>query len=209
MEDPETVKARKREELGGMTRERSITADTCTGAADIYRDHGNLQQAERLWQAAAAIDPNNTASREQLLAFYEQAGRLEDARTFFEQLTQMQPESALDHFHLGNLCARLNRRDEAEQAFLNVTRQAPDWPQGYEALVQLYLTTGWKLPEAKAFASTAARLRPSPQNYFLLAQVCTKIGDRGDALTALEQALRMDPGNLPCRRLYDELKKTG
>ncbi len=143
------------------------------------------------------------------MALYEHSGRLEDARTFFEQLTQMQSKNALDHFHLGNLCTRLNRRDEAEQAYLNVTRHAPDRPQGYEALAQLYLTTGWKLPAAKAFASRAAQLRPSPQNYFLLAQVCTKIGDRADALTALEQALKMDPGNVPCRRLYDELRKEG
>jgi len=211
VEDPESVKAQKRrpKQLSGLAQERSITANACTGAADIYRHHGNLQQAERLWQKAAVIDPNNSASREELLALYEHSGRLEDARTFFEQLTQMQSKNALDHFHLGNLCTRLNRRDEAEQAYLNVTRHAPDRPEGYEALAQLYLTTGWKLPAAKAFASRAAQLRPSPQNYFLLAQVCTKIGDRADALTALEQALKMDPGNVPCRRLYGELRKDG
>ncbi len=211
VEDPESVKARKRhpKRLSGLAQERSITANACTGAADIYRDHGNLQQAERLWKKAAVIDPNNSASREELLALYEHSGRLEDARTFFEQLTQMQSKNVLDHFHLGNLCTRLNRRDEAEQAYLNVTWHAPDRPHGYEALAQLYLTTGWKLPAAKAFASRAAQLRPSPQNYFLLAQVCTKIGDRADALTALEQALKMDPENVPCRRLYDELRKAG
>jgi protein O-GlcNAc transferase len=209
VEDPESVKARKRrpKELSGMARERTITANACTGAADIYREHGNLQQAERLWQKAAIIDPTNTASREELLALYEHSGRLEDAWTFFEQLTQTHSKSALDHFHLGNLCTRLNRRDEAEQAYLNVTQHAPDRPEGYEALVQLYLTTEWKLPVARTFASRAAQLRPSPQNYFLLAQVCKKIGDRAGALTALEQALSMDPDNVPCRRLYDELRK--
>ena len=68
---------------------------------------------------------------------------------------------------------------------------------------------GARLPEAKAFAARAAQLRPTSQNYFLLAQVCRKIGDRAGALMALEQALTMDPGNVPCRRLYDELRKTG
>ena len=211
VEDPESVKARKRRprELSGMARERTITANACTGAADIYREHGNLRQAERLLQEAAIIDPTNTTSRGQLLALYEQSGRLEDGRTFFEQLTQTHSKNALDHFHLGNLCARLNLRDEAEQAYLNVTRHAPDQPEGYEALVQLYLKTEWKLPEVKGFASRAAQLRPSPQNYFLLAQVCRKTGDRAGALTALEQALIMDPENVPCRRLYDELTKGG
>jgi len=192
-----------------MARERTIAANACTGAADIYREHGNLQQAEQLWQNAAMIDPTNTASREELLALYEHSGRLEDAWKFFEQLTQTHSKSALNHYLLGDLCTRLNRRDEAEQAYLNVTRHAPDQPEGYEALVQLYLTTEWKLPVAKGFASRAAQLRPSPQNYFRLAQVCTKIGDRADALTALEQALKMDPGNVPCRRLYGELRKAG
>lgn len=210
-QDPESVKAQKRrpQQLSGLAQERSITANAFTGAASIYRHHGNLQQAERLWQEAAVIDPNNSASRAELLVLYEHSGRLEDARTFFEQLTQMPTTSASDHLHLGNLCTLLSRRDEAEQAYLNVTRHAPDQPEGYEALVQLYLTTGWKLPAAKAFASRAAELRPSPQNYFLLAQVCTKIGDRADALAALEQALKMDPANVPYRRLYDELRKAG
>lgn len=209
VEDPESVKARKRrpKQLSGLAQERSITANACTSAAHIYRRHGNLQQAERLWQRAAVIDPKNFVSRKELLALYENGGRLEDARTFFEQLTQMPSMNAWDHVHLGNLCARLNRPDEAESAYLNATRQAPDRPEGYEALVQLYLATGWKRPEAKAFASKAAQLRPSPQNYFLLAQVCTRIGDRADALAALEQALRMDPGNVPYRRLYLELRE--
>ncbi|MCP3979743.1 MAG: tetratricopeptide repeat protein [bacterium] len=211
VEDPESIKAEKRrpKQLSGLARERSTTAIAYVGAADIHRHHGNLQQAERLWQKAALIDPNDSASRDELLALYEHSGRLEDARTFFEQLTQAQPKNALDHFHLGNLCTRLNRRDEAEQAYLAVTRLAPDRPEGYEALVQLYLTTGWKLPTAKASASRAVQLRPTPRNYFLLAQVCTKIGDRADALTALEQALKLDPDNVPCRRLYGELRKAG
>jgi tetratricopeptide (TPR) repeat protein len=211
VEDPESVKARKRRprELSGMARERTITANACTGAADIYREHGNLRQAERLLQEAAIVDPTNTTSRGQLLALYERSGRLEDGRAFFEQLTQTHSNNALDHFHLGNLCARLNRRDEAEQAYMNVTRHAPDQPEGYEALVQLYLKTGWKLPEAKGVAARAAQLRPNPQNYFLLAQLCRKTGDRAGALMALEQALIMDPENGPCRRLYGELKRGG
>jgi tetratricopeptide (TPR) repeat protein len=38
--------------------ERSKTAMVYIGAAGIYRKHGNMQQAERLRQRAAALDPN-------------------------------------------------------------------------------------------------------------------------------------------------------
>jgi len=143
VEDPESIKAQKRRprQLSGLARERGITANACTGAAGIYRRHGNLKQAERLWRRAAVIDPNNSASRKELLTLYEQSGRLEDARTFFEHLTQMPSKNAWD--------------------------------------------------------------------YFLLAQVCARLGYRADALTALEQALKMDPENAQHRLLYRELKKAG
>jgi tetratricopeptide (TPR) repeat protein len=211
VEDPEAVKAQKREpkQLSGLGRERSATAAAAAGAADIYRRHGDLPQAERLMQRAAMIDPTHTASRDALLALYQSSGRLEDARLFFEKLTQLQPPNARDHYQLGTICTRLNRRDEAEQAFLTVTRHAPDPSIGHTALARLYLGTEWKLPAAKAAAQEAAQLRPSPQSYLLLAQVCTKLGERAEALAALERALKMDPQDAQCRRLYDALSEAG
>jgi tetratricopeptide (TPR) repeat protein len=142
VEDPEAVKARKRAdgELSGLTQGRSMTANACTGAARIHRRHGDLKEAERLWQRAAALDPSNYVSREELLALYEQAGRLEDGRRFFEQL---------------------------------------------------------------------ADSGSGPHDYFLLARIWTKLGDRAAALTALESCLTMDPGKVPCQRLDDELRKAG
>lgn len=211
VEDPEAVKAQKRgaTRLSGLSRERSATAITAADAAKIYRRHGEAQKAELLLQRAATVDPSHFSSRDELLKLYDKTGRLEEARSFFEQLTQLHPTSVRDHFHLGTLSARLNRRDDAERAFLAVTRHADDPSIGSSALARLYLRGGWKLPEAREAASTAVQHRPSPQNYFLLAQAHAKLGSRAEALAALERGLKLDPNHAPCLRLYNELREAG
>jgi len=193
--------------VSGLAQERAKTAKAYTGAAGIYRSHGNVQQAEHLWQKAAIIDPKNTVCRAALMALYRRGNRLADALAFCKKLTQLQPKNTVNYVHLGDVYFRQRRYDEAEQAYQKIVELGPDKPEGYLALVYLHLRTGRKLPEAKVLASKVIELKPTPRHYFLLATVCSRSGDRASALAAVERALKMDPDNAQCRRLRELLRK--
>lgn len=207
-ENPEAVKARKRDprRLGGLGEARNTAANLFSEAAGFYRSRNETEQAERLWQRAAMLDPYHFPSREALLAIYRDGARADDALAFFEQLAAIPSTNPWDHLYLGHLHTTAKRYDEAERVYLNLTRYAPERPDGYEALVELYLHSGKKLPEARSIAAKAVALRPSPQNHFLLAQVSARIGERAAALTAIERALALEPGNATYRALHDRIK---
>jgi len=205
----ETLKTANRRQsiLSGVAEERTTTANACTGAAGIYRRHGNMQRAEQLWRRAAIIDPDNTVCRGELMALYQRGNRFDDALAFCRQLAQLQPKNARNYFYMGNVHARRGNYDDAEQAYRKVRQLAPDRPEGYRALVQLYMATGRNLPEAKELAGKVAKMEPDPRHYLLWATVCNRSGDRAGALAALEQSLERDPHNTECRRLYHLLRE--
>ena len=58
-----TARTLSRTVVDDLSDQRSRTAAIYTGAAGIYRKHGNVQQAERLRQRAASIAPNTMGRR--------------------------------------------------------------------------------------------------------------------------------------------------
>lgn len=58
-----TALTRSQSALSELADQRSKTAAIYAGAAGIYRNHGNVRQAERLLQRAAIIDPNSMKRR--------------------------------------------------------------------------------------------------------------------------------------------------
>ena len=78
---------------------------------------------------------------------------------------------------------------------------APDQPMAYRELAGLYLKQGQELARARQLAQRAVTLESSAPNYFVLSWTCVKTGRNREALDAINQALKIDPGNLEYRRL--------
>jgi len=207
--DMDALQKRKRSDaaLGGLADERTMTAKFFTRAASIYGNHGDLRQAEQLLIRAAVIDPDSAACRGELMSLYGRSSRQADAAALFRRLSELQPKSAVNYFFLGNVRFVQKRYDDAEGAYRKVIDLNPDRPDGYIAMVQLYLATRRKLAEARALAAKAAKLKPHPQAYFLLAVACARSGDRAAATAAIERALEMDPRNPQYRRMRESLGK--
>jgi len=177
-----------------------------TIAGAVHCGRRNWWEAERHWRRAAILDPRNTQCRAALMVLYQRRNRPADALAFCKRLTQLQPKNTVNYLFLGNAYARRRRYDDAEQAYQEIVQLAPDQPEGYRALARLYLATGRKLAEAKALASKVVELKPNPQDYFQLANVCARLRDRASALAAVERALEMDPANPQCRQLRGSLR---
>ncbi len=176
-----------------------------TYAGRVCLAHGDLAQAEQLWRRAATLDPGGVPCRVQLASLYQQTDRGEEALRVCRQLAEIEPENPAHRFHLGIVCANLQRFDEAEAAFQEVVRLAPESPEGHAALAKLYLATG-RLADAPRLAQEAVRLQPNAPNHALLSQAHAAVGDRAEAVAAIERAIELDSANPQYQEMLDLLQ---
>lgn len=143
---------------------RSV-AHTHTDIGRVYNEHGHPDKAERLWQKAALLDPNNIECRLHLSALYLKNRKPLDALKLYEQITRIDPENGISYFFIGNINAGLGRFDDAVKAYKKVIEAAPKRPEGYHALALLYLQLNRNLPEAEKLAARAVELDPDNMQY--------------------------------------------
>ena len=105
--------------------------------------------------------------RAQLVVLFRQQNREQDTQKLFEQLVEQQPAAAANHYFLGTLHARSRRYNAAEKALQKAVERGPKQPEGYRALVQLYLAMGQRLPMAKILAARLVELELSPGSLVL------------------------------------------
>jgi tetratricopeptide (TPR) repeat protein len=182
-------------------------ADSYTQVGQFYAAQGLMPEAEACWQKAAASDGKHSQSRKMLMRLYAQDGKLEQALQAVQELRQIEPQNAEYSLSSGALSAALERFDDAEAAFRKTIELAPKRTDGYASLVQLSLQTGRKLSEAKELARRAVQLQPTARHYFLLGQTCWRSGDRPGALTAIQRAIELDPGNPSYQQAYQQMRQ--
>ena len=124
----------------------------------------------------------------------------------FLQLRSIQPSNPTYHLGVAGFNARMGRFAEAEEALATVIDMNPRDPRGYRALAVMYLNSNTAPREARRAAEMAARLEPIPSNFHMLSVACQRSGDAAAALAAIEQAMKLDPGNPEYRRLRDMLQ---
>ncbi len=64
-----------------------------------------------------------------------------------------------------------------------------------------------KLPEARKLAEKAVALEKTGENFFILSWACNVNGDRASAMSAIQQAIKLEPGNIEYRQMYEQLKR--
>ena len=168
----------------------------------MYRDQGEIHQAEELLKQAIGFDPNNVVCYMELAAIYNTMGASAKALHLFKRVREIQPDNPTSYLMMGIVSAHLNRPDEAEAAFNTLIRLAPQMSDGYRELARLYLQSRKKTPQARQLAEKALGLEANAANYFMLAWACTVLGDDAAALPAVKRALELEPENPDCQRLY-------
>ncbi len=179
----------------------------CVQAHRLYRDAGDMEQAEALLQRAIALYPRNIAHLEMLVELYRTDRRIPEALSVCERIEAIDPNNVPCHLNKGNLSMRLERFDDAQRAFQQAMARAPEHWAGYQGLARLYLWSGRNVPETPALAERALALNPSASNHFVLAWACKETGDLERAVSALERALELDPTNAKYRAVYENVLK--
>ncbi|MHB0958087.1 MAG: tetratricopeptide repeat protein [Pirellulaceae bacterium] len=178
------------------------TSEIMRHVGQAYQDANELEWAERSWLQAAALNREDTASRELLCDLYSRQRRPEEALKYVRELQRIEPQNRLHDRNEGLFLSRLKRYDEAEKVFRELCRQEPTGSAGYASLAELLLLRGGDVREAQSLAQRAAEFDMSGPNLFRLALVAQQAGDLTTARRAIDQALALEPENPDYRRLY-------
>jgi tetratricopeptide (TPR) repeat protein len=186
---------------------RQSVAQALTDVGQLYSLRRSSAKAEKLLQRAATLDAKQPECRILLTSLYQQDGKVTQALELHEQLAMIEPHNAVHHGNIGVLSVQLQRYDRAEKAFRKAIELAPKQSFGYHYLAYLYLITNIKPPEARKLAEKAVALEKTGKNFFILGWACHVNGDRASAMSAIQKAIKLEPGNNEYRQMYEDLKK--
>jgi tetratricopeptide (TPR) repeat protein len=186
---------------------RQTVAKTHTNIGQFYYERGNAQKTEVLLQRAATIDPDQPECRILLASMYKEDGRLTQALQFYKELSRIEPNNVNCHGNVGILLLKLQRYDNAEKIFRKIIELAPKQSSSYSYIAYLYLSQNKRLPEARKLAEKAVTLEKNGDNFFILSWACNVNGDSASAMSAIQQAIKLEPGNIEYRQMYEQLKR--
>jgi tetratricopeptide (TPR) repeat protein len=171
-----------------------------------YLNSGNTAKVEELLNRASGLDPNDTRCLERLGALYYTTNRAPKALGCFENIARIDPNNPISYLNIGQVATRLKMFEKAERAFRRTAALAPNNPAGYRELARFYLRTNTNLTQALGLAQKAITLEKNAETYFLLGWAADVNGDRSSALQAMEQAVKLQPGNEKYRQIYERIK---
>jgi cytochrome c-type biogenesis protein CcmH/NrfG len=189
----------------------TMTRANCAGAyyyaAQLYLREGRRREAERLGRRASLLDENHVACRLLLIEIYQQQRRISQAVEVCQQLLASDPGNPEWIWRLGLLNAQRRHYEAAEAAFREVIRLQPDRARAYVSLAEVYRRSSHGPQAALPLVRRAVQLEPAAAHFALLGQVYLQLGDREQALKALDESVRREPGNARYRRLREQLQR--
>ena len=189
-------------------RVRNYLAITYREVGKVYHLHGDLEEAESHWLAAAALAPEDTESRTALSMIYRQANDGVKLVKVLRQLRAINPDEPGYYLELGRLLVDLGHFEAAERDLTRFCELAPDRPEGYGSLAYLHVHADRNDGQAAPLARKAVQLEPNAENYFLLGLACQAEGNLREALSAVRQAVELEPGNTGYRQAYEALQQS-
>lgn len=169
--------------------------DETLSRALAHHQAGRLAEAEQLYRAILAADPNHAGALHLLGVLAMQSGRAADAARLIRQAIARNPRESVFHSNLGEACRALGQIDDAIAAFRRSLELAPDFPAAHNNLA-LALTISGQLSEARQHFERAIALDPNyVEPHYNLARVLLLEGDyqRGWAQFGWRERMRGHP----------------
>ncbi len=176
-------------------------------AGSLHLRHGDLRLAEAHWLRAAAIGPDDYSTRKALASLYQKQNRAGAELQFLDELIRLEPDNPEHPLRKGRLLVDMQSWSEAEKVLSGVIEMQPESADAHLLLAEMYLKNGSNEPAA-VHAEKAVSLAPSSRGFLLLAAIRNECGDRPGALSALKQAMSLDPKNSKIRQTYEQLLAT-
>jgi tetratricopeptide (TPR) repeat protein len=185
-------------------KQRLVKRHVLAGTAQLK--FGDMRLAEAHWLRAAAIDPSDLPTRKALVSLYQNQNRPGAEAQILEELIPLEPEFIEHALRLGRLLVEMHRWSAAEQVLRAAFERQPDVADVHLLLAELFLRRGEEAPAAE-HAERAVQLSASSAGFLLLASIRAEQGNRSGAISALKQALSLDPNNEQLRETYEQFSR--
>ena len=173
-------------------------------AYQLYARNKKTVQGGPLLERAVALAPGWAFCLEQLATHHYRMKRPADAIKLYQQAQRVDPNQSMYGVNVGTLYRQLRQYDRAEKAFRQAIDRFPNYSPAYRELVNLNLKTGKHLKETLSLAQRAVQLKGSADHYYTLSKAHHVNGNGQMALSAIENAIRLDPDD-PKYRSFDAI----
>jgi len=130
------------------------------------------------------------------------------AETKFESALKLNPMFVNAHYELGIIYMMKKEYDKAERAFRTVYQITPNNPNVCFMLGRVLSMNDRTIPEAISMYNQSISLVPShTQSYIELGNLYLRIGNKAQAISEFEKALKLDPNAQDLKNHIDKLKQ--
>src|SRR6202166_46241 len=160
-------------------------------AADLKQNDRSLNA----FRKAAALAPDNEEHWLNLTRELMELSRYSDAISAVQEGLTANPKSYSLHLRLGAAQLAAGHYAEAEKAFRDLVSAGDPLPTGYVGLAQVLLRTGRAEEASDELAIAQQKLGPNFLISYFRGLAFDRSGKREEAITAFQDALRLDPNN--------------
>jgi len=175
-----------------------------------WRQCAMYTDAETLWRATLAKDPNSFLANNNLGVILVRQGQLEEAFAHFQKALRSQPDDpeALNNFGLtlakayrdyANTLVQAGRTDEAMVQLRKVLEFCPDFADARHDLAVLLLQKGQVDDAIAQFHKIQEQYPDNAMAYFDLGNACFQKGKLDDAVVNYRRALKIKPDDASAR----------
>jgi protein O-mannosyl-transferase len=164
-----------------------------------WQQCGMYADAETLWRATLARNPDSWMARTDLGIILFSSGDVDGAIVQYQKALAIDPDLAKAHYNLGLALAHQGKVDEAIAEYHKTLAIDPDMALAHDNLGVALLQKG-EVDEAIAHLQKAIALRPRiARLQFNLGIAFAKKGQPAEAIAHFQKALEADPDNIEAR----------
>lgn len=170
-----------------------VAAQYCSNLAEICRQQGLLDEAEKAARRAVEQEPTLTAGWNNLGIILQESGKLDASLECLKRVNALEPDNYETLNNLGNTYKLLGKLDEAQASYRQAILLHPNYAEAHSNLASLLCELG-RFDEAAVAAETATELNPHLADAYLnLAEIDLSRLRYGDALQRLNALMMFAP----------------
>lgn len=160
-----------------------------------WNQAGLYSDAETLYRATVARNPESWMAHSNLGGVLMQKGRAAEAMAEFEKALQINPDLAEAHNNMGLLLSDIPAQAaNAEAEFREALKIRPDYAQAHNDLGSLLADDPMRVQEAMAEYQAALRISPDyAEAHNNMGSALSGLGRSEEAIREFEEALRINP----------------
>jgi Flp pilus assembly protein TadD/peroxiredoxin len=167
---------------------------------------GRPDEAIQNFQQSLLLRPNFAIALLNMGNVYRREGAFDKAQEYLNRALELQPDDPEVNYSLGMLYAQQNQLQTAESYLQKAIALRPSYPEALNNLGVLYVHEQ-NYSQAEQEFRTGTQVAPNyDQSWLNLARLYAMQGDKGKAIQALQDLLRLQPENARAKQAIEMLQ---